>query len=158
MLDNLIKRYKDDDVEEVVYKLTYAGKYIIIKGRTLAGSLIIISNTFKQYRADSNRFKGHLYKHLYDHYKKRKKGRFRVKVIAYIGPDTDHYQLLKAEQMELDAGRYNSCCLNNVLEAYIPLYDETTATYGWLPRPSVMNFKRWLSSPERKAHAKQYKK
>jgi len=38
MLDNLIKKYKENDIEQVVYRLTYAGKFIIIKGKTLAGS------------------------------------------------------------------------------------------------------------------------
>lgn len=156
MLDNLIKKYKDNDVNEIVYKLSYAGKFIIVKGKTLAGSLIIISNTYLQYKDDSKRFTGHLYKHLYDHFKANEGGRFRIKTLAKKGRKITQYNVLKREQMELDKNRYNPLCLNNQLEAYIPLYNERTDTYGWLDRITVMNFKRWLSSKERASYVKRY--
>lgn len=156
MLDNLIKKYKDNDVNEVVYKLSYSGKFIIVKGKTLAGSLIIISKTYLQYKQDSKRFTGHLYKHLYDHFKANESGRFRIKTLAKKGRKSSQYDVIKREQMELDRNRYNPLCLNNQLEAYIPLYNPSTDSYGWLDRITVMNFKRWLSSKERIAYVKRY--
>lgn len=158
MLDNLIKKYKDNDVEQVVYRLSYAGRFIIIKGATMAGSMIIISNTYKQYRVNRKRFDGHLYKHLFRYFKYNKeKGRFRVKILAKVTPKSDQYQLVKREQMELDKHRYNKLCLNNAVEAYIPLYNDLTGKYGWIEKSAVMNFKRYLRSKERKAYIKRYR-
>lgn len=156
MLDNLIKKYKNKDVNQVVYRLSYSGKFIIVKGKTLAGSLIIISNTFQQYKEDSKRFTNHLYRHLYDHFKANECGRFRIKTITKKGLKIDQYVLLKREQMELDKNRYNPKCLNNSVEIYIPQFNDSTNMYGWLERSDVMNFKRWLSSKERTAYVKRY--
>lgn len=158
MLENLIKKYRKDDVNGVVYKLSYAGKFLIIKGKTLAGSLIIISNTYNQFNADNKRFKEHLYVHLYNHFKENEGGRFRIKTLAKLNRKTDHYQLIKREQMELDKHRYNKECLNNVIEAYIPLYNDSTGMYGWIPKSAVMNFNKWLISKQRKSYVKRYSK
>lgn len=160
MLENLIKKYKAKDVHEIVYRLSYAGKFIIIKGRTLAGSLIIIANAYKQYIDDpeDDRWKVHLYKHFYDHYLSNTDSRFRVKTLAKVGGKIDQYQLLKREQMELDKYKRTSECLNNNTGAYIPAYKPATNMYGWIAWTAVMSFKRWLDSKERKAYVKRYKK
>lgn len=158
MLENLIKKYRENDVEGIVYKLSYAGKFIIVKGKTLAGSLIIISDTFFQFSAKKKRFQGHLYSHLYKHFKKHKDGRFRIKTVARLNKKTDHYLLLKKEQMLLDRNRYNTNCLNNALQAYLPLYNESTGMYGWIPKADAMNFKKWLRSKQRKSYLKRYSK
>lgn len=158
MLDNLIKKYQDNDVEQVVYRLSYAGRFIIVKGNTLAGSLIIISNTYKQYRVNHKRFDGHLYKHLFRYFKYNKEaGRFRVKILAKVNNKFDQYQLLKREQMELDKYRFDKQCMNNAIEVYIPLYNDLTGMYGWVEKSAVMNFKRYLRSKERKAYIKRYR-
>lgn len=155
----LIDKHKDDDVNYVVYKLSYAGKYIYIKGKTLAGSLIILADTLNSFDPNNSRFKGHLYTHLYAHVLVNPgAGRWRVKIVATAEKDNDFYLLLKQEQMALDSARYDNLCLNNQMEAYIPNYSEKTGMYGWIPKAAVMNFNRWLSSTERKDHAAQYKK
>ena len=156
MLENLIKKYKEKDVNEVVYRLSYAGKFIIIKGKTLCGSLIIIANTYDQFTRGRDRFAGHLYTHLYNHVWGKTGSKFTIKTLAKVGPKFSQYQLLKREQMELDKNRYNKSCLNNATEVYIPLYSETTDTFGWLGKAAVMNFKKWLDSKERKAYVKRY--
>jgi len=158
MLENLIKKYKGKDVEEVVYKLSYAGKFIIVKGKTLCGSLIIIANTWEQFTRGRDRFGGHLYVHLYNHvWGKSKFGnRFSVRVLAKVGDTCNQYQLLKREQMELDKHRYTPECLNNATEAYIPQYNEATGMFGWLEKSAVMNFKKWLKSKEREAYIARY--
>ena len=162
MLDRFIEKYKDRrrDKEQIVYKLSYAGKFIIIKGKTLCGSLIIINNVFKQYDpANTKRFEGHLYKHLFDHFLETQgTGRFRIKTLARVNVRTSLYQVLKREQMELDKNRYNPNCLNNAVEAFIPLYNEDTGMYGWIDKTTVMNFHRWLNSKEHKAYKKRYGK
>ena len=155
----LVEKYRNEDVQFVVYKLSYAGKFIFIKGKTLAGSLIILTDTLNSFsEGNDDRFRGHLYTHLYNHFLDHPGGRFRVKIIATAGRDQDFYSLLKQEQMALDEFRYSADCLNNQLEAYIPQWSEKTASYGWIPKTAVMNFKRWLDSEERAAHAAQYKK
>jgi hypothetical protein len=154
-----VEKYKENDMQFVVYKLSYNGKYIYIKGKTLAGSLIILTDTLNSFSEGNNaRFEGHLYSHLFNHILDRPGGRFRVDVIATAEVDGDFYSLLKQEQMLLDAARYDVNCLNNQTEAYIPNYSDKTGMYGWLPKMAVMNFNRWLTSQERKDYASQYKK
>lgn len=160
MLDYFMSKYKDGrkDKVEIVYRLSYAGRFIIIKGKTLYGSLKIINDAFKQYSADKKRFQGHLYKHLYDHYLQNEGvGRFRIKTLARVNVKTTLYQVLKREQMELDKYRYDPRCLNNVIEAYIPQFNPETEAYGWMDKGSVLNFKRWFASRERKAYIKRYR-
>lgn len=158
-LSYLVDKYKKNDIQFVVYKLSYAGKFIFIKGKTLAGSLIILTDTLNSFsEGNDDRFKGHLYTHLFNHILDRPGGRFRVKIIASAEKNEDFYSLLKQEQMCLDEFRYSQNLLNNQTEAYIPKYSEKTGMYGWIPKVAVMNFNRWLSSAERLAHAAQYKK
>lgn len=154
-----VEKYKANDVRFVLYKLSYNGKFIYIKGKTLAGSLIILTDTLNSFsEGNDDRFKGHLYSHLFNHILDRPGGRFRIEVIATAEQDEDFYSLLKQEQMALDGSRYDANCLNNQTEAYIPNYSEKTGMYGWIPKAAVMNFNRWLSSAERMDHAAQYKK
>jgi hypothetical protein len=157
---HLISKYRDNDVECVLYRLSYAGKYIYIKGKSLAGSLIILTDTLKSFNPDADRFKDHLYTHFYNHLLDNPGSRLRVKEIAVAGEDFDGsiYELLKQEQMYLDSARYDPNCLNNQIEAYIPKYNESTGMYGWVPKNAVVNFRKWLSSRERKGLLKQYKK
>lgn len=156
MLQHLIHKYSDNDTDQIVYRLSYAGKFIIVKGATLCGSLIIIDGTYHHYRPEKSTYDKHLYKHLYDHYNAHEGGRFRVKVIARVSPKLSQYQLLKREQMEIDKNRFNPACLNNATEVYIPLYNAETNMHGWLERTAVMSFKRWLGSKERRQYLKRY--
>jgi hypothetical protein len=159
-LTNTINKFADNDLNFVVYKLSYAGKYIIIKGKTLAGSLILLVDTLSSFDKDNKkRFKEHLYTHLFEHIKDNPgAGRFRVKILAQVSKRTSFYDLLKAEQIELDQARYDSNCLNNQIEVYIPKYNESTNMYGWIPATDAMNFKKWLDSDERKNILAQRKK
>lgn len=154
-----VSKYKESDLQFVVYKLSYSGKYIYIKGKTMAGSLIILTDTLNSFSEGNHvRFEGHLYSHLFNHILDRPGGRFRIDVIATAEKDADFYGLLKQEQMALDSARYDENCLNNQTDVYIPQYSEKTGMYGWIPKQAVMNFNRWLSSQERKDYAAQYKK
>lgn len=156
MLDNLIKKYKYNDIDEVVYRLSYAGKFIIIKGKTLCGSLMFISNTYEFFNPKNKTYKNHLYKHLYNHYRRHPNKRFTIKILTKSSSKVSHYDLLKREQMELDKHRYNKLCLNNAIEPYIPLYNISTDKYGWMDKMAVLNFKKWLSSKSRATYLKKY--
>jgi len=157
-LSYIVSKYQSDDVLHVLFKLSYAGKYIIIKGRSLAGALVMFVNDFNSFDPESQRAKGHFYRHMYNHLMATGGGRFRVKIIASAESDEDFYNLLKTEQMELDAAWYDPNCLNNQIEAYVPKYNESTGMHGWIPKSAAMNFVRWLGSAERKELLSQYKK
>jgi hypothetical protein len=160
MLETLIEKYTDRrrDKKEVVYHLSYAGKFLIVKGKTLCGSLIIIANTWEQFTRGRDRFKDHLYTHLYNHVWGKSGYPFKVNIIAKVGPKFSQYELLKREQMELDKHRYNTLCLNNAIDVYIPKYNEETGMYGWLEKTAVMNFNRYLESKQREAYIARYTK
>lgn len=158
MLENLISKYQDNDIEEVVYRLSYAGKFIIVKGHTLAGSLIIISDTYEQYDSTNPRFNSHLYKRLYDHYIDNPLGwHSTIKVLASKAKGASQYDLLKREQMELDRYRHDPDCLNNQWDAYIPKYRKDTDKYGWIDKAAVDEFKRYMVSKNRQVYMKRYK-
>lgn len=159
-LQYLVNKYQgDNDIKDVVYRLSYAGKHIYIKGRSLVGSLVMFMNGFNVFNEESNASKNNFYYHMYKHILSTDTAsRFRVKVIAAIDNNCDHYMLLKEEQSILDQDRYNPNCLNNQMEAYIPKYNESTNMHGWFPRSAVMNFQKWLQSQERKDLLRQYKK
>lgn len=170
MLDHLISKYPNEDPKDpknryrithagIVFKLSYAGKFIIVKGFSISGSLFHIDKTFKYYSPDEKRFEGNLYKHFFDHYAANKGvSRFRIKTLAKVTPKVTLYQVLKREQMELDKYRYDPRCLNNNVEVYIPVYNEVKDAYGWIDKVTVGHFHRWLNSKERKAYIKRYSK
>lgn len=157
-LQHTIAKYQSDDVEFVLYKLSYAGKYLYIKGRSLAGSLVMFVNDLNSFDPDSQRAKGHFYNHFYKHILSVPDGRFRVKVLFSVDYEDEFYKLLKYEQAALDEARYDPSCLNNQMDAYVPKYNESTGMHGWIPKSAVMNFSRWLESDERRDALKQYKK
>jgi len=163
MLERLMERNKDKrvDPKEVVYKLKYAGKFVIVKGKTLWGSLNIIQLAYKQFKREDKRFNSHLYKYFYEHYN-RKKGnphyRFTVKILAKASVNVDHFELLKVEQNELDKNRTNPACLNNATEAYIPQLKPGADKYGWIDRDAVDRFRKWLKSKERGLSTNRYRK
>lgn len=156
MLEKLIAKYKNNDIQEVVYRLSYAGKFIIVKGNTLAGSLIIINNTYSQYGKDKKRFKKHLYGRLYSHVVSNPTGKFTVKVLTYRLPVVSQFDLLRREQMELDKNQGNPLCLNNRWDAYVPNYNKDTDKYGWISKDAVMQLRRYLNSKERLSYIKRY--
>ena len=160
ILETLVEKYEEQrNIEGIVYKLSYAGKYVIVKGATLVGSLKIINNAYKQYDPKNERFAGHLYGHLFKHlFLTEDLGRFRIKTFAKLNGRTSQYQLLKREQMELDKARYDTNCLNNNVEAYIPAYKPKTNSFGWIDLSAAANFKKYLDSNERKAYLKRYVK
>lgn len=160
ILEPLIEKYEQQkNIEGIVYKLSYAGRYVIVKGATLLGSLTIINDTYKQYDPKNKRFDAHLYSKWFNHlFLTEDLGRFRIKTLAKLNSKTSQYQLLKREQMELDKARYDTNCLNNNIEAYIPAYRPKTNSFGWINLSAVANFKKYLDSNERKAYLKRYVK
>lgn len=159
MFEDLIEKYQSKDVQGVVYRLSYAGKYVIVKGNSMAGSLVIMENAYMQYTPEKRRFAVHLYRYWFNHlFLSEDMGRIRIKTLAKLNAKTHQYHLLKREQMELDKARYDTNCLNHAVEAYIPKYNNTTHSFGWLTTSAVANYKKWLNSKEREAYLKRYAK
>lgn len=152
ILENLIRKFADP-INHYVYKLTYAGKYIIVKGKTIDGSLYLVEKGWWWFN-DKKADEGVLYLHFYRHIKSHKNGRFTVKVILAT---TDQRELLMREQQELDKARYDKKCLNNNTEAYIPAWNENTGKYLWMDKMAVLTLKKYLKSPQRKALLRKYK-
>lgn len=148
ILQNLIERYKPR-TNHYVYRLSFAGKFIIVKGKTLSGSLYFIQLGYTWFRKEVEK-EDMLYLHFYRHLKRHQgtNSRFRVKVLL---SSKDDYDLLKTEQQALDAYRFDKRCLNNTTEAYIPKYNEEAEMYGWLSKGAVLNWKNYLQSEGRKA-------
>lgn len=138
----------------VVYRLTYANKYIIIKGKTLAGSLFLVDKGYSWFapkKGENDIF----YKHLYNHIRRHPGKRFRCRVLLR---SKNAYSLLKREQKELDMARFDKNCLNNNVESYIPQQNPFTEDYGWIPKMSVLSFRKYLKSKVRAEVLQKYSK
>jgi hypothetical protein len=126
-----------------VYRLSFDDKYIIVKCKSHDQSIKTIQKSLNQFMRGSEfqQQKDNLYFYFYDYIRNKQSGTFRIEILI---EDDNAYELLKVEQMELDKGRYNKDCLSNSIEAYIPLFNELTGSYGWISKSAVMLFKKWL--------------
>lgn len=122
-------------------KVTYGNKYVIVKCKKQSSSLKSIENSVNAFiRGGSNRPEG-LYYHLLNYVKAHPNNKFKVSCIL----ETDNvYELLKAEQAEIDKGLNNPDFLNNQTETYIPEYDFDEKSFGWISQNYVLNFRKWL--------------
>lgn len=154
ILVNLLKKYKERrEINGVVYKLSYGGKYVIVKGKTLTGSLYFIQLGFTWFRKDTDNPKV-LYRWLYKHVVDNPGKRWRLKVLS---KSKRPYFLLKREQMEIDRNQYDNNFLANTLEAYVPEFDENKGMHNWISVSDVLLFRKYFKSRKRKALLKQYK-
>lgn len=124
-----------------VVKIRYGNKYVIAKCKSQPATLRNIENGLNAFIRGGKNNPAGIYCHLFDYVKEHPDNKFKVETIL----ETENaYALLKKEQEELDAGRGNPNFLNNQLEATIPEYDESTDTFGWISKNSVLNFRKWL--------------
>lgn len=140
-LEQLIKENRLK-VLPAVYKLWYGQKYIIVKGKTIGGSLFLIERGFSWFnkKMDNN---GILYRHFYSYIKSKPSLSFELEIIL---KSADALCILKKEQDELDKARYDRYCLNNQIEAYLPQYNEATGMYGWIEKSAILSFQKYLKS------------
>lgn len=128
-----------------VYKLSFEGKYVIIKAKDHITSINTVQKSLNQFLKGSEfqRLPTGLYFHFFGYVEKKKKGVFSVECVL---ESDSAYQLLKAEQEALDKSRVDKNCLNNATQAYIPLYNEETGLYGWIKKHEFLAFKKWLKN------------
>lgn len=153
------------DIEACVYRLWYSDKYVIAKGKNLAGSIFLIQKGLAYFFAGGGKVgndsvagikgEGHkegqgkntFYFQFYSFIKANAGREWKVEVVF----ESDNgYQLLKREQIELAAAIKDKKCLNSNVEAYIPKFRPKTAMYGdWIKPAHVLNFKKFLKQPTR---------
>lgn len=144
------------ETESCVYKLFYGDRYVIVKAKTLAGSIYLFEKGYASFIAGgggtgkdkagegqkewdgTNTFYFKFYKYIHDH----AGFLFNIEVIL----ETNNcYQLLKREEIELSASFTNKKCFNSNVTAYIPKFRTKINMYGWIPKRSVADFRRFLS-------------
>lgn len=121
--------------------------YVIAKMKKQAAGLKSIEDSLNAFIRGGKNNPGGIYFHLFNYVNDNPGQEFKVKTLLNID---NGYQLLKTEQLLLDAGRGNLLCLNNQLEAYIPAYNEDTKSYGWITRQNVMLFQKFMKARKKK--------
>lgn len=152
-----------------VYKIFYGDKYLVVKGKTISGSLFLLVKGYGYFlyggQGSGNKAEEigngrkltvgvneHYWK-FYSYVKTHPKLEWRLEII--LRSDSG-YRLLRAEQEALDAGVKDKNMLNSNVQAYIPKLREankekhTLAMYGWLTPQAVTRFLNW----QNRLHAK----
>lgn len=153
------------DILSCVYRLWYGEKYVIAKGKNLAGSVFLIQKGLAYFLAGGGKASEHsaagvqgeghkegqgkntFYFQFYSFVKANPGLEWKVEVIL----ESDNgYQLLKREQIELATAMKDKNCLSGNVEAYIPKFRTKTALYGdWIKPAHVLCFKKFLKQPIR---------
>lgn len=151
------------DVLACIYRLWYGDKYVIVKGKNLAGSIFLIQKGLAYFFAGGGKVgngtpagiagEGHkegqgkntFYFQFYTHVKENPGLEWKAEVVM----ESDNgYQLLKREQIELMLSIKDKRCLNSNVEAYIPKFRSKTSLYGdWIKPAHVLCFKKYLKRP-----------
>jgi hypothetical protein len=141
----------DDQLEvgSCVYKLFYGDKYVIVKAKTLSGSIYLFQKGLMGFLNASgimgkegyteNTFFFRLYKGI----KKTPKQPFRIEILL---ESNDPYSLLVAEQAYLNESIKDKKCLNVNVLSYVPKYRKATNSYGWIPVEAVERYLATLRS------------
>lgn len=145
----------DNEVGACVYKLWYGDRFIIVKGKTLAGSIFLIEKGFAYFISggggSGKTATGEGHKEwdgkntfYYQFYKWVKENPQYKPVIEIILESENGYDLLVCEQKLIDENIRNKKCLNSNVEAYVPKYREKTQSYGWISKAHYLNFKKHM--------------
>jgi hypothetical protein len=118
-----------------IVKISYGSKYVIAKFMRQSSGLKNIEDALNAYiRGGKNNPNG-LYFFLYEYVKKNPGLDFKVEtILTGVSP----YELLKREQLELEAGRKDKSLLNNQVDVYLP--DNST----WIRPIDIVNFNNWF--------------
>lgn len=145
------------EVESCVYKLYYGNRYVIVKGKTLTGSVYLIERGYaaflaagggqgsKQGGKGQEEWDGvnNYYKKLYLYIYKKPNLSFRIEILL---ESNNGYDLLMKEHTELTTSIRDKKCLNNNVEPYIPKFREKTQSYGWISKEAASKFNSFLNS------------
>lgn len=134
------------NIEGCIYKLWYAGKYIVVRCKTIWRSKqnleididYFLKNQHKN-RPEKHR-EGNLYHDFYVHIYENPEQNFTVEVIL---SSNNPLELLKCDYMELVKGKYDPRCLNNNFEPYIPKFTQVNGRKSWINRGYYLNYMKW---------------
>lgn len=137
--------------EPCIVKISYGPKYVIAKCMLQSATLKRIEDALNSYiRGGKNNETG-LYYFLNNYVKKHPDLDFKVENLLI---SENPYELLKMEQLELEAGAKSKAILNNQATAYIPNYNEEKRMYGgWIRPVDVMNFNNWMKKHKKELSA-----
>jgi hypothetical protein len=135
-----------------VYILHIGSRFLIVKGKTLAGSIFLIDHGYALFLAGGPNLPGlrgrgqkpqdgknTYYYPLYRYLKKHP----QVECwIEHIAESDDAAFLLYMESILLDQLFSDKHCLNGNSEPYIPKYNKMTKMYGWIRPGQVKAYKR----------------
>lgn len=126
-----------------LYKLLFNDRFVIVKAKDHEASVKTIQKSLNQFERGSEfqRNPNSLYYHFFDYICKHRNGMFYVEILL----ESDNiYKLLKAEQLEIEKNRNDKKFLLNAIQAYLPDFDETKGSYGWVPKGVGMAFLKWV--------------
>jgi len=147
----------DLEVESCVYKLWYGDVYLIVKGKTLSGSIYLIEKGYAAFIAaggGSGNQEGGAGQHEWDgvnsyyfkFYRYMHKNPNLDAKIEILLESNNAYELLKTEQIQLQNCIRDKNCLNSNLNAYIPKYRAKMKSYGWINKGSVLAFQKFMKN------------
>jgi hypothetical protein len=130
-----------ENVEGCVYKLWYAGKYIIIKCKTLVRSRENIETGLKYFLKNTpkGRNPNDMYFKFYSHVIENIGNLFWIEVLA---SSNNPLKLLKTEFLELRKAKEDKNCLNRDFEPYVP-QDTQRQKGSWINRGYYLNYMKW---------------
>ncbi len=145
------------EVESCVYRLFYGDRYIIAKGKTLAGSIFLLQKGYAYFLVggggSGNELSGEGHKEAdgkntfyFKFYRFVSKNPHLSSRIELIIESNNGYQLLKNEQIALNKAIRDKKCLNSNIYAYIPQCRSKVGMYGWISKAHYLNFKRFLKT------------
>lgn len=136
------------DRESSVVKLFYGKKkFVVVKCKHEFTTLKSIEKQLAAFIRGGKENEGNMYLHLFRYVKDNPGETFKAVCVL---ESESAYQLLKAEQMELDKGRQNPDMLNNNTDAYVPQFNKDTQSYGWITLNEYLNFQKWLKTRKKK--------
>lgn len=129
-------------VEGCVFKLWYAEKYVVIKCHKIARAIENINNGLVHFfkNTPKGRNPNDLYFLFYHHVSDNPFKNFKIE---FILKSDNPYELLKSEQIALDAGKLDKNCLNRVFDAYVPQNTQVNGKKSWINRGYYLNFMEW---------------
>jgi hypothetical protein len=133
---------KIPNVEGCVYKLWYAGKFVVIKCKTLTRSSTIIRESLRRFLANTP--KGRQEKdYFHDFFIHVNENPFNDFTIEVILSSNNPLELLKCEFFELAKAKYDPRCLNHDFDVYIPKFTQVNGKKSWINRGYYLNFMQW---------------
>lgn len=125
------------NIKGCVFKLYWGEKFVIIKCKTYARAKTIIEQSIVYHFKTGMNDK--LYNNFFDYIDSNSDHQFVVEIIYQ---NDNPYQLLVAEQQELNKSKADPNCMNVNTEAYIPKRIQGNRK-AWINRGHYLNFKNW---------------